>query len=467
MKIMILSRISKFFEKDSSLQTLLWIGIGLRILVFIVMNPENPDPHHEVLDYIVKNHRLPRTHELFLACHPPLYYLTSLPFFIIGGLKMVEFYGLIISCVNLWLMAKLLKMTIEDVTIRNLSFILAVFLGTYLIYSLFVSNDTLSVLMGTWFFYSLAKYLKNQTQKNEIIFSLSTGLALLTKSTFIPFVPVALIIIFLVRVREPFKKLVYAMLISGAIIGFTGTYKFVENIKVQHKLFVHNLDIFPLPSNANFYQGPQSWYNCNILTLIKDPNLSSYNPSIHSAPLLMYGTFWYKHQYFENNLTFGNYSGFRFIGSVFFILGIFPTLLIFMGLALLIRQGFSLLFTWKKNFGTDIFWTNLFTGVCVVLLLGSVATMFTGVLKYNDWAFMHTRLLVHVFYPIILTLATALSFVKRHYPNLLKYAALNLTLFAGLTLVYFSVESAVIAYNWLHYGDKDEIQWYVNKSLGL
>jgi hypothetical protein len=464
---MILSRISKFFEKDSSLPTLLWVGIGLRILVFIVMNPENSDAHHEVLEYIVENQKLPHTHELFLACHPPLYYLTSLPFFIIGGLKMVEFYGLIISCVNLWLMAKLLKLTIQDVMIRNLSFVLAVFLGTYLIYSLFVSNDTLSVLMGTWFFYSLVKYLRNQTLKNAIILSLSTGLALLTKSTFIPFVPVVLVVIFLVNFHKPFLKMAFTVILCGTIIGFTGTYKFIENYETQHQFFIHNLDIFPLPSNAHFYQGPQTWYNCNILALIKDPNLSSRNPSIHSAPLLMYGTFWYKHQYFENNLTFGNYSGFRYIGSLFFILGVLPTLLIFIGLTLSIRQGLILLFTWKKKFSTEIFWSNLFKGVCVVLLLGSIATMFTGVLKYNDWAFMHTRLLVHVFYPIVLMLATGLSFVKQYSLNLLKYITLNLTLFAGLTLVYFSVESAVIAYNWLHFGNKDEIQWYVNKSLGL
>lgn len=462
-----LRKITDFFNKETSLNTILWIGIALRVLIFIVMNPQNPDPHHEVLDYILKNHRLPRTHELFLACHPPFYYLTSLPFYAIGGLKFVQFYGLITSCLNLWLMAKLVKMTIEDVAIRNLSFLLATFLGTYVIYSLFVSNDTLSVLMGTWFFYNLIKYLRNQTLKNEVILSLSTGLALLTKSTFIPFVPVALVIIFLVRIRQSFSKMVYAMILCGAIIGFTGTYKFVENYKVQHQFFVHNLDIFPLPGNSIFYQGPQSWYNANILTLIKDPNLSSFNPSIHSAPLLMYGTFWYKHQYFENNLTFGNYSGFRFIGSVFYILGILPTLLIIMGLALLIRQGFLLLFSWKKKFGTDLFWENLFKATCLALLLGSIATMFTGILKYNDWAFMHVRLLVHVFYPIVMVLAAGLSFVKKYRPSFFKYLVLNLALFACLSVFYFSVESTVIAWNWLHYGDKDEIQWYVNKSLGL
>ena len=96
------------------------------------MNPQGPDAHYEVLDFIIKNHRLPRTNELFLACHPPLYYLTSLPFYVIGGLKLVEFYGLITSCLNLWLMAKLVKMTIKDVEIRNLSFLLATFLILHL-----------------------------------------------------------------------------------------------------------------------------------------------------------------------------------------------------------------------------------------------------------------------------------------------------------------------------------------------
>ena len=463
-----LEKITNFFGKESSLNKILWLGIALRVLIFIVMNPQGPDAHFEVLDFMLKNHRLPRTNELFLACHPPLYYLTALPFYVIGGLKLVEFYGLITSCLNLWLMAKLVKMTIKDAEIRNLSFLLATFLGTYLIYSLFVSNDTLSVLMGTWIFYNLIKYLREQTLKNVVILSLSTGLALLTKSTFIPFVPIILVVIFLVNFSKPFWKMVYTMILCGAIIGFSGTYKFVENYRWQHKIFVHNLDIFKLPGNSIFYQGPQSYYNINILTLIKDPNLSSRNPSIHSAPLLMYGTFWYKHQYFENNLTFGNYSGFRYIGSVFFILGIIPTIVILIGLALLFRQGFMLLFfTWRQQYGTIIFWEKIFRATCLVLLLGGVATMFTGVIKYNDWAFMHTRLLVHVFYPTILLLATGLSFIKRNKPNLLKYLALNLTLFVVLSIFYFSVESAVIAWNWLYYGDKDEIQWYVNKSLGL
>lgn len=462
-----LRRVTDFFSKDSSLNILLGIGIGLRVLVFIVMNPQNPDNHLEVLDFIVKNHRLPRTTELFLACHPPFYYLTALPFYIIGGLKFVQFYALLTSIVNLWLMGKLLKITIKDVSVRNLSFLLAAFLGTYLIYSLFVSNDTLAVLMGTWFFYNLIQYLRDQSSKNEIILSVSTGLALLTKSTFVPFIPVTLVIIFLVRLRQPFLKMVLRLTLCGAIIGFLGTYKFIENFRYQRQFFIHNLDIFDLSSNQIFYQGPQSYYNINLLTLIKDPNLSSRNPSIHSAPLLLYGTFWYKHVYFENNLTFGNYSGFRYIGSLFYIVGIVPTLVLLLGLGLMIRRALLFLFTWREQYATPLFWEGLFSASCLALLLGSVATLFTGLIKYNDWAFMHVRLLGHAFYPIVLLLASGLTFVKRRIPVLFNYASLNLAFFAVLTLFYFLVESGVIAWNWLHYGDKDYIQWYVNKSLGL
>ena len=462
-----LRRVTDFFSKDSSLTILLGIGIGLRVLVFIVMNPQNPDNHLEILDFIVKNHRLPRTPELFLACHPPLYYLTALPFYIIGGTKFVQFYALLTSILNLWLMGKLLKITIEDVSVRNLSFLLAAFLGTYLIYSLFVSNDTLAVLMGTWFFYNLITYLRDQSSKNELILSVSTGLALLTKSTFIPFIPVALVIIFLVRFRQPFWKMMYRLALCGAIIGLLGTYKYFENYRYHGEFFIHNLDIFDLSSNQIFYQGPQSYYNINILTLIKDPNLSSRNPSIHSAPLLLYGTFWYKHVYFENNLTFGNYSGFRYIGSLFYIVGLLPTLVLLLGLGLLIKQAFLFLFTWPKQYGTAPFWEGLFRASCLALLLGSVATLFTGLIKYNDWAFMHLRLLGHAFYPIVLILAMGLSFLKRQRPVFFSYLSLNLSFFAILTIFYFLVESSVITWNWLHYGNKDYIQWYVNKSLGL
>jgi hypothetical protein len=422
------------------------------------MNPQNPDNHLEVLDFIVNNHRLPRTTELFLACHPPLYYLTALPFYIIGGLKFVQFYALLTSIVNLWLMGKLLKITIKDVSVRNLSFLLAAFLGTYLIYSLFVSNDTLAVLMGTWFFYNLIQYLRDQSSKNEIILSVSTGLALLTKSTFVPFIPVTLVIIFLVRFRQPFLKMVLRLTLCGAIIGFLGTYKFMENFRYQRQFLIHNLDIFDLSGNQIFYQGPQSYYNFNLLTLINDPNLSSRNPSIHSAPLLLYGTFWYKHVYFENNLTFGNYSGFRYIGSLFYIVGIVPTLVLVLGLGLMIQRAFLFLFTWSRQYATPSFWEGLFNASCLVLLLGSVATMFTGLIKYNDWAFMHVRLLGHAFYPIVLILASGLTFIKTKTPAFFHYISLNLTFFAILTLFYFSVESGVIGWNWWHYGNKDYIQ---------
>jgi 4-amino-4-deoxy-L-arabinose transferase-like glycosyltransferase len=124
------------------------------------------------------------------------------------------------------------------------------------------------------FFYNLITYLRDQSSKNELILSVSTGLALLTKSTFIP---VALAIIFLVRFRQLFWKMVYRLTLCGTIIGLPGTYKYLENYRYHGEFFIHNLDIFDLSSNQIFYQRPQSYYNINIVTLIKDPNVSSRN----------------------------------------------------------------------------------------------------------------------------------------------------------------------------------------------
>lgn len=455
------------FSKDSTLKFLLFIGILLRIILWIVMRPQNPDPHHEVLEYIVKFHRLPASDKLFLACHPPLYYLTALPFFLLGGLKLTQFYSLLTSCLNLWVMYMLLKKTIPSVLIRNICFLLPTFLYMYLEYSMYVSNDSLAVLMGTCFFYFLYEYLQKRTIKSELLLALFTGLALLTKATFLPFVPVTMMIIFLIRIDASLLLFLRSMLLTGFVIVLTGSYKLLENYHNFHVFFVHNLDIFPLPTNAIFYQGIQSWLNINILTLIEDPNLSSRNPSIHAAPLLLYGTFWYKHVYFENNLTFGNYSGFRYIGSVFYLIGILPTFTILMGLMILLKRGITLLIALKKTFVDKLFEIHLFNIACLILLLGSFATMITGILKYNDWAFMHTRLLVHVFYPIILALSIGLTFLQKRNLSLFRYTTFSMVGFALLSVFYVNIEAFVVGFNWLYYGDKDYIQWYVNKDLGL
>lgn len=462
-----LPSIISFFNNPKTLYRLAFMGMILRIIVFVVLNPVGPDPHDEVIKFMAANYQLPRNNQAFLACHPPLYYLMALPFYLVGGLKLTQFFSLIISCLNLALVAFLLKKTIHDVIIRTLSFLLPCSSILYINYSLIVSNDALAIFMGTLFFFCLHQAITHKTNRSQFILAAFTGLCVLTKATFLPFIPVTLFTIFIIQLQEKkhYKHILLVLSLSIGIIAFTGGYKYVDNYRKDGKVFVHNLDIFPLPYHAVFYKGLASLYNCNIISLIKDPNLSSKHPSQHAAPLLLYGTFWYKHFYFENNLGFGNVTKFRFIGSICYMLAIIPTLLLFWGMFTAAQKTVALGIHYKRLFDTSN-WATIQECFFLLLLVLGVATMLTGMAKYNDFSFFHSRLLAHLFYPITMLLASGLTQFKRRFPMLFSSVIINLALLAFCTVVYFSVETSICAWNWWHYGNKDNY-WYTDWSLGL
>lgn len=454
-------------NNPKTLYRLAIMGVILRIIVFVVLNPVGPDPHDEVLKFIAEHHKLPNNNQAFLACHPPLYYLTALPFYLIGGLKFTQFFSLIISCFNLIIMAFLLKKTINDVLVRTVSFLVPCFSILYINYSLIVSNDALAIFMGTLFFFYLHQAVTHKTNRSQFILAALTGLSVLTKATFLPFIPVTIFTIFIIQLQEKkhFKHILLVISLSLGIIALTGGYKYVDNYRKEGKVFVHNLDIFPLPYHAVFYKGLSSLYNCNIISLIKDPNLSSKHPSQHAAPLLLYGTFWYKHFYFENNLGFGNVTKFRFIGSLCYILAIIPTLLLFWGMLDATKKTVTLGIHYKRLLDTSN-WAAIQQCFFLFLLLLGVATMLTGMAKYNDFSFFHSRLLAHLFYPITMLLASGLTQCKHKYPMILKGILVNIVLLAFCSVVYYSVEASICGWNLWHYGNKDNY-WYTDWSLGL
>lgn len=462
-----MSSLISILNNPKTLYRLVIIGICLRVIVFGILNPVGPDPHDEVLKFMAEHHRLPNNNQAFLACHPPLYYLIAFPFYLIGGLKLTQFLSLITSCINLIIMAYLLKKTIHDVLVRTLSFLLPCFSILYINYSLIISNDALAILMGTLFFLSLHQSITHKTNRSQFILATVTGLCVLTKATFLPFIPITFFTILIIQLQEKrrYRHIFLVLGISLGLTALTGSYKYVDNYRKEGKVFVHNLDIFPLPYHAVFYQGLSSLYNCNIISLIKDPNLSSKHPSQHAAPLLLYGTFWYKHFYFENNLGFGNVTKFRYIGSLCYILAILPTLLIFWGMVDATQKAFVLGIHYKRLLDSTN-WDTIQQCFFLFLLVLGVATMLTGMAKYNDFSFFHSRLLAHLFYPITMLLACGLTQCKRKYPSILNGILVNFVLLAFCTVVYFSVETSICGWNLWHYGNKDNY-WYTDWSLGL
>jgi len=79
-----------FHEGDNSFRIILIAGISLRILVHIFLQPNNNDPHFEVIEFISERGTLPMSDQLLMAFHPPLYYLLATPFAMVGPAKFVQ-----------------------------------------------------------------------------------------------------------------------------------------------------------------------------------------------------------------------------------------------------------------------------------------------------------------------------------------------------------------------------------------
>lgn len=453
----------RFLSKPAALSYLLLAGIGLRIVLYAFIST-GVDPHQEVLEFIYVRHRLPHTRELFSATHPPLYYLLALPFYWFDNpqtLKLTQFFSLLISCLNLYLLYRLCLRVFGDPAIRAAAFVLAVFSYTYVASSLYVSNDALAFLMGTACILVLHRYIETPTSGNELLLAILTGLALLTKSTLLVFVPVMTLVVVFIRHRnrQYGATLFLALVAFLAIVAVVGGYKFLENRYYEHRFLAHNLDFFPLPDQERTYQGIGTVLNWNLLTLIDDPVFWHGHPSRHNYFMQLYGSFWYKHVYFENNLTFSSNTWFRRMGSLLYALALLPSLVILLGVGVLVRRSIRFVFQgWSWSEAT--FRQGLFTSAATALLLLSFAFLVAAGVKYDSWTFFHPRLFLHSFFSVMLAFVVGLEWLIRWRPALGSLTIRTLGVLAIAYVAYFGVEIGVKVWTYTRYGDS-EVNWYI------
>lgn len=436
--------IKRILNSVRFLRSLLWVGFILRIIVYIFLPPANSDAHAEIVNYIAQNHSLPLTRQIFLACHPPLYYLLAQPFYFFDTpteLKHTQFLSLIFSCVNLYLIYNLLRKLPIPMLSKNLSFMLAVFSYTYLTYSLYVSNDPLSFMMGTWIISKVYDYIQDQSLKNERFLAILTGLALLTKTTFISFVPIILGVLILVRFRRKDSGLAILKALAGfsAIMLVLGSYKLLENWYYEGNPFVHNLDFFPL-GGQDIYQGIKSVINFNLPNLIENPVFDEIHSSRHSYPLMLYATFWWsKHISFENGFELAAKTNFKYVGSVIYMLAFIPTLLLAHGGLLLCKKTFMVLKNYslqkEETFKIDFFYITVF-----LLLLSSIGFTIAAGIKYDDWPFFHSRLFSHAFFGFVLMMAMSLEVISKKSNFFISVFAWIMILLSATFVFYFAGE---------------------------
>ncbi len=434
-----------FFKRPQTLKSLLWFGIALRVFLYFSISPFGADAHGEIINFIATQHRLPLTREIFCAMHPPLYYLLAQPFYAFDELynqKVTQILSVIFSCTNLYLLYLLAKQHFTDILTRNVSFLLAIFLYSYLTFSLYVTNDSLAFLVGTWCFWLLSRYFRNPSARGERLLAVALGIGLLTKGTFLAFVPVIFgaVALTLWFFKVSWPQLFLRLAVAGVITVTLGGYKFAENWYYEGRPVVHNMDIFPL-NDQKTYLGPRSFYGFHLVRLMKSPTIYNGDPKLmHVYPIIMYSTFWYKFADLENDYNLGVKTRFKYIGSLIYLAALIPTLLILLGLGVFINQSIRFI---SKIPSLDVaeFKENLEKTTWLGLLLVSVALVLIAGYKYDAWSCFHGRLFSQAFFSLLAMLYAGLLFLQSRTVMLYKIGLWNMIGLAILYSIYFGVES--------------------------
>ncbi|MEZ4905103.1 MAG: glycosyltransferase family 39 protein [Spirosomataceae bacterium] len=436
--------IISFFEERRSLSTLLWIGIAFRVILYFFISPYGADAHGEVINFIATKHRLPHTRDMFCAMHPPLYYLLAQPFYAFDtlyDLKITQLLSVILSCINLYVLYLLTKRHFSHTLTRNVSFLLAIFLHSYVTFSLYVTNDSLSFLIGSCCFWLLSRYFQSPSLSWERGLALALGLGLLTKGTFLAFVPVVFVAIGITLwyLKISYKQIVIRLALFTLITLTVGGYKFAENWYYEGRPVVHNMDIFPL-NDQKVYINPKSFYGFNLKRLMKSPVIYQGDAKLlHVYPIIMYSTFWYKFADLENDFDLGIKTPFKYIGSLIYLVAIIPSLLILVGLVVLIAQTIEFLLR-IKSFNLSDFKENIEKTTWLGLLLMSIALVLAAGFKYDAWSCFHGRLFSQAFFSLLVALYIGLFYVRSQNKFLYQVGIIGVVGLAFLYIVYFGFE---------------------------
>lgn len=430
-----------FFERLSSGRTLLAGGIALRILVFIFLAPLNNDTGHlDVIKYVVERHALPPVTTCQMCFQPPLYYLLAAPlYYVTGNAKGVQILSLVLSIFTLLVLYRLLyqENLMGCEKSRQYGFMLACFLPQFVLFSLYVSNDTLTIFLGALMILQVARFVAAPNDRQLVLLGLLAGVGLLTKATFLAFLPVLFALILFLRLRESQspQRAVLAALAFILLSCFPGSYTFLRNYREMKNPFVSDLDL-PyswVAKQQQSYRGAASFFDINLLKLLASPTLDPRKPS--SYPLLLYGTFWYPHIP-ESNFAVLR-PRFNYLGSVIYVFALLPTAVFFIGLFRSLK-GLPRFFASPKLRRKED-QHLLVSFVSVFCLFGNLVLLVVVTLKYHVWSVMTARLLFPAFCGLLVPFVVGACMVTRRKAADVALKLVMMAL-AGCFGLYFAAE---------------------------
>src|SRR5207237_396033 len=121
--------------------------------------------------------------------------------FSVGKLTAVHALSLVLSISTLLILAPLVHGLGGRLSSRALCLMLAAGLPQFAMFCGYISNDTLAIFMGATIAWQVFRCLDKPQPKNHLMLAILLGLGLLTKGTFLVYIPV-LILVLIVKVRR-------------------------------------------------------------------------------------------------------------------------------------------------------------------------------------------------------------------------------------------------------------------------
>jgi len=444
-----MNRFSLEDEKDENeenhcsgkeLRTLLFLGIFLRVIVFIFQHPFNNDNYFEVVEFVFRHHILPVTGLMPQSQHPPLYFIIASLFLFFGREKMVQLFSLLLSIGTLAVIYRLIKEVefIQPLRVKKYCLSLACFLPQFVMFGNFISNDSLTFLIGALIFLQIHACLENPGTRTQDILAVYLGIGLLTKIFFLPFVAVLILLVVFINFlrgarRTQIGRRVFIFVLISLLIG---SYKFTENMIYHRNPFIHTLDFSPewAQGQRPTYRGLSSFYDINVLKLIKEPTIS--DATRHSFPLMLYGTMWY--QYLPVSNFRGNVTRLKYLGSAIYLLALLPMLLFAVGL-FRILFSFPALLHYKALDGR-CFNRLAYEAAAIALLFLCFLVVIGGAVKYDIWSFLQSKYFFVAFFSFIVLLNSGLEYVNKKDKRIQGLVYCTLCCLFVLFVVYFLAE---------------------------
>jgi 4-amino-4-deoxy-L-arabinose transferase-like glycosyltransferase len=109
--------------------------------------------------------------------HPPLYYFLAAPFLRLDGLPAVQSLSLLFSIATLLLIAALLRdLPWMKHPFQLACFALAALHPQFVMFSLFISNDTLAIFLGALIFYQCRRAQEHRSRSDYVLLGVFLGL---------------------------------------------------------------------------------------------------------------------------------------------------------------------------------------------------------------------------------------------------------------------------------------------------